>query len=354
LIRESMNVAMRDKPIEVWGLGRIVHDARYALSLGNRLAYIGSRAGGSVWNALANVAARGHGTGGLGVAGDDARADLALADNSTLGIDMTRIYRATGRPTLTMHNFPVPRAGQSHEYRTRPRCPICSGLPRSAVLDDGAEIVGGAARVRLGPAVLLVDKMTNRTTSWARQLRARGWTAALDIGYPGYLYPRSIGTLRAQLNSFDVIVMQATVARFLVRRLDDSIAVLAEHAGAVVVVSEGAHGLHGFDGRSTSASGFEVAAPRCTVIDTLGAGDALMGGIITALVDSGHRHGPIHAEPAAIHQWCRQAVDELPPVLASVGPRGHLPGEPVSLPLDAGGSECRICGASRAPQRVFA
>lgn len=301
-----------------------------------------------MWNALATISSRyRYPTGGIGVAGDDARADLAIADNAALGIDMTRIHRVTASATVTMHNYPVPAEnGNGWEYLTRPRCPACGGVPATAPLESSREILCGPDGLRLPAAVLVVDKLTVTTVRWARWLRARGWTTVIDIGYPRYLYPRSAEVLRSQLDCFDVIVMQATVARFLARRRGIDAAEMAALGRGLVVISDGARGLRAFDGGDEHTVRFEIPAPDCDVLDPVGAGDAFLGGLIAAMLGSGHRHGPIRADPDTVRHWCAQAVAALPAVLAAVGPRGHLPGTVSMLPTaELAPRDCRICGS---------
>ncbi|MGF6884899.1 sugar/nucleoside kinase (ribokinase family) [Nocardia sp. GAS34] len=338
----------------VWGLGRVVHDAHFTAQPPRGLAYAGSRGGGSVWNALATISAEyRYPTGGIGVAGDDARADVAIADNTALGIDMTRIHRVAATATVTMHNYPIPAEngnGNGWEYLTRPRCPACGGVPATAPLEANREILSGPEQFGLPAAVLVVDKLTVTTVRWARWLRARGWTTVIDIGYPGYLYPRSAEVLGSQLDCFDVIVMQATVARFLARRRGFDAAGMAALGRGLVVISDGARGLRALDGRDEHTVRFEIPAPDCEVLDPVGAGDAFLGGLIAAMLGSGHRHGPIRADPDTVRHWCTHAVAALPVALGAVGPRGHLPGVVSMLPAaesDAGG--CGICGSRPAP-----
>ncbi|WP_225731018.1 PfkB family carbohydrate kinase [Nocardia sp. JCM 34519.1] len=307
-----------------------------------------------MWNALVNLAWGGISVAGVGVGGDDVRAGVAFRDAGGLGVDMSRVARIRGLPTITMHHFPIPTEGSSlGRYCTRSRCPCCGGLPRSTVLDACADIVAGPSRFAFPrPALFLADKLTIRTAAWAGELGAAGWTTIVDIGYPGYLNFRSPQTLLGQLSPFGVIVMQATVARFLARRLCCDAETLAATLDAIIIVSDGRHGLFGIDGRGRGTRRFDVVAPECEVIDSVGAGDAFVAGLLGAMLGSGHTAGQVEGSTEQIRQWCVAAVSATRPVLAVVGPRGHLPGALVvpEQHNEWDGRECCVvCGARARP-----
>ncbi|WUA12370.1 PfkB family carbohydrate kinase (plasmid) [Nocardia sp. NBC_01377] len=109
-------------------------------------------------------------------------------------------------------------------------------------------------------------------------------------------------------------------------------------------VPEQSFGVQCFDGRAgTAASPIQVSAPHCLVVDTVGAGDALVAGLLEGLLGSGHIAGPIKASPSELRRWCQQATEATRAVLGAVGARGHLGGNLVRLDDPAPGM-CRVCG----------
>lgn len=330
------------------GLGRVVHDAHWRRGV-SEMQYLGSRGGGSVWNILANAAALGVSTAAIGVSGDDERADVALADNASLGIDTVLVERIDGRVTSTMHHFPRPGSGDQTRYQTSSLCQRCQSRPEGPRLIQSARISAGPRPYELAQGTLVVDQLSRLAADWARQLRSDGWATAIDIGYAGYLRFSSAATLESHLREFGLIVVQARVANFLEEKLRGSIADIARQLRSVVLVSDGEKGLLGWDARDGEAHGFSVPAPICEVVDTVGAGDALLGGILGNLALSHEGVNPLRAATwDGIEAACQRSMESIPDVLASVGARGHLPGAMVSLSGSqdgALGATCAICGA---------
>lgn len=336
--------------ISLYGLGKVIHDAHYERQAGE-LFYRGSRGGGSVWNILANAASTGIPVGGIGVGGDDARAELVLQDNADLGIQNVFIDLLAGRITGTMHHFPSSSANSSIRFQTTSKCLRCFNRVSSAKLNESPRLNAGLDSLELLPSILVVDQLTQQTAGWAAASKVSGWTTAIDLGYPGYLRFSHANTLISQLRAFDLIVAQRGVASFLVGKLqpggtaDD----VARTLGTILLISDGDRGLSAYDGRGGRVKTFRVEAPTTEVVDTVGAGDTLLGGILSAAIKSGHRNGSLSESTNDIEDWCHESMELIPRALERVGARGHLGGAGLRLldsdSIQSGHNPCPICGS---------
>jgi len=344
----------------ILGLGDLVHDAFYDREAGS-LRYRGSRGGGSVWNILANASAGGARTGGIGVAGEDARRDVAVADNESLGIELLWLGSSGAHVTCTMHHFQranPPLYGGS--YQTTGRCRACQRRPTFAKLADDRRLKSVLQEtLDRDPGIFVADRLSKTRSDWALALRRRNWITAIDIGYPGYLNYYRPEFLADLVSSFTVVFVQASVANALEAKLHEpDEAGIARRFGSILMVSNGDEGMRVYDGRRGSVRRFEVRAPDCQVVDTVGAGDCLFGSLLSGLTPAEAVDGVPQLELRDVQQMCSEAMESVIPALGSIGARGHLGGQEVVLPGVEGGSgdlahltrakgfegPCPICG----------
>lgn len=335
---------------DIVGLGELVHDAHYS-RIGGQFTYVGSRGGGSVWNILANAAARGHAVGGIGTSGGDDRRTLALEDNSRLGIHPISMTSQPTALTSTMHHFPRDAANRPRRYQTTSKCLRCQQRITSAKLVNDKRIEAGPESFELPSAIFVVDQLTTLRARWARELKQNDWTTVADLGYPGYLRFRQPDSLIAELSAFDVLVLQGSVSKFLSGRIaNGDSADLARRLGSIVLISDGDRGLEAFDGRGSIVHRFKLPAPASDVVDTVGAGDRLLGSLLALMIEAGHTHGEVTLSPETIEGLCAEAMQMVPEALTTVGARGHLPGALIQLTTEPHGdpaeSTCPICGSS--------
>lgn len=334
---------MKTTPMVV-GLGRVVHDAHYE-QVGTNNRYQGSRGGGSVWNILVECAANGHSVHGIGVAGGDRQGEVAMADNCALGIDQS-IEILPGKTTLTMHHIPSIKSDHQLRYITTSLCERCKKRPKApAALNMSSRISKGPASFDLVPGIFVADQFNNQTTAWATQLKASGWTTVIDIGYTGYLQYRLPAELSSAFAHYDLIVVQKPVAKMLTNKLGGDEVSIVRALGNILVVSDGENGLSAYDGRGGRVTSFEVAAPACRVVDTVGAGDLLLGKIISCMLDAGHRAGPLAVETLDVNEWAHTAMEHVPDILTQVGARGNRSGSLVDVTHHSNTGECPICGS---------
>lgn len=331
------------------GLGRLVHDAHWKRGI-DEMSYFGSRGGGSVWNILVNAAARGVECAGVGVAGNDVRSELALLDNSSLNVNVDRVERFDGRVTSSMHHF-ARLGGPAVRYQTSSMCQRCHNRPQGPTLKLSGRISAGPSSYDLLPGVFVVDQLSRLTSNWARELRTAGWLTAIDIGYPGYLRFSPHMEIDSYLRSFDLVIVQKSVSHFLQDKFSGEPGQIASHFRCAFMVSDGENGMRVWDGRGDGLSSFSLAAPMCDVIDTVGAGDALMGGILSELISVSSGRLPRSVAPEDLENACSASMERLPSVLGAIGARGHLAGELRMLPGavdEVGATSCPICGSTRA------
>lgn len=333
------------------GLGRLVHDAHWRRTVDD-VQYLGSRGGGSVWNILANAADHGISCRGIGVSGHDARSEIAIADNLALGLDMNWIESFDGRVTSSMHHFARAGVGPLVKYQTSSMCQRCHNRPQGPTIGASKRISAGPRDYGMSTAVFVADQLSQVTSAWAGDLRADGWTTAIDIGYPGYLRFTPRIELDALLRPFDFIIVQASVGHFLEQKLGGTMAQLAAHLRSALMVSDGESGMSAWDARNASLVEFTVPAPICEVRDTVGAGDALMGGILAELIISASGSSVRTVSSREFEIACQAAMERVPGVLGELGARGHLKGGLSVLPAsdeDDRGAQCTICGAVQTP-----
>lgn len=342
---------MKAAPVVV-GLGRVVHDAHYE-QVGTENRYQGSRGGGSVWNILVECAANGNRVHGIGVAGDDRQGEVAMSDNCELGIDQN-VEILPGRTTMTMHHIPSIKSDHRLRYITTSLCERCKKRPKaSAALNMSSRISGGPASFDLVPGVFVADQFNNQTTEWATQLKASGWTTVIDIGYTGYLQYRLAAELSSALAHYDLIIVQKPVAKMLANKLGGEGVSIVRALGNILMVSDGENGLSAHDGRGGRVTSFEVAAPACPIVDTVGAGDLLLGKIISCMLDSGHKAGPLKADTRDVNEWAQKAMESVPEILAHVGARGNRSGSLVDVSQNAKPGECPICGSRPSSEGIL-
>ena len=212
-------------------------------------------AGGNALNVAANLAARGHRTAYVGVVGEDADGRLIRQAASSSGLDLRHLSTAagvTGVCTVRLSRdgervFLSERTGVSGGYRP----------PVEAVeFLDGCDWVH-AAGLAVGEPLLPRLRSRHRSYDFSTPDpgRIRELAADLDIAF------LSVGGIdRDQA----VALARAAVA-----------------AGArAAVVTRGRHGsLAAWDGRLA-----EQPAEQAGVVDTLGAGDALIAAVISSVV----------------------------------------------------------------------
>ncbi len=298
---------------------------------------IGSRGGGSPWNVLINAAYLGAKCEAVCVAGSDLAARESIRELSTLGVEILDQQIGTGRRTKTLHELlelSAPhRRTPKHLFSSR--CPVCGtetyrrGTPRTS-----RDTIAKAARLLTSngqaAGIIHMDGLDRVRFDLASTLRRRGWAVSVDLGRSTGLHRLRGTQFLDRLLTADFIFVHHTVERELYQLLSaDSLREASERLNAkCVVVTRGAQGLS-FSTRSAKGvvTRDEVAVPSESVVDTAGAGDALIGSFLSEVVknfgvvkDGGFGDTQFAAELLARGQaWAARKC-------SYVGARGHIAG----------------------------
>ncbi|KAA0695685.1 carbohydrate kinase family protein [Neorhizobium sp. P12A] len=194
-------------------------------------------------------------------------------------------------------------------------------LPRLSLTDvltvlDGERLAGGYA---LLCGCFLTDDFTADYSAFFDWADSNGIAVALDTGWPldGWTEANKQAT-RGWLARSTCSIMNEVESTTLTGLSDpvDAAHALKRHMpeGAIVVVKRGPDGAIGIDADGTLVS---VAAPKVTVVDTIGAGDVFNAGFLAALAAG---------EPLSL---CLEAGTRIASQAISTLPRNY--GGPLSL-----------------------
>jgi ribokinase len=227
-------------------------------------------AGGKGANQALAAARAGAMTRMVGAVGRDAFAEIALADMTAAGVDLTAVARrgtATGCAVIC-----VDKRGQN-------MIAVASGANLKVKESQVADAF-------LGQRTLLTMQMeVPHEENWELAARARSLGARVLLNVapagnlPGLIMPALDWIV---LNEIEV-AMIAGQHGLPADSAHAAGAALAEMADTTVIVTLGAQGAVAFDGKQ----GWEIGSLPIKPVDTTGAGDAFVGALATAL-DDGH------------------------------------------------------------------
>lgn len=312
----------------IFGAGELLVDAVLIRDGGGQRVHT-VRGGGTVWNALVNAAAVGASCRGVGVAGDDWRASLAIADLRSLAVD-PEVASDERRVTPTIFQLPDERQTlfDRGAWYLSPTCPVCDrkGWPsRHADLT-----LGKVKEFRLDQSsIFCVDRLSGGRTAAAEQARASGCGTVLDVGHRGFVRYMVAQHLAEALRLFDLIQAPGPVASTIAKRLGTDLPGLTvATGGATWIVTDGGNGLH----VGSELGWVHVPAPQVVdVVDTTGAGDALLGTVLADLQRRGIR--PSEASVEVVAEAAGSAGHVVAAALNAVGARGHLRPPPLQRPV---------------------
>ncbi len=309
------------------------------------------RGGGSVWNALANAAAQGCRCRAVATAGDDWRGDIATADLESLGVS---VAVATEDNRITPTIFQLPDEHQTlldrDGWQMSPECPVCMRRVLPSRQPNFSR--GPMDKVHFDPStVLCVDRVTKERLALVAKARSAGSGTVLDLGHRSFVRYMPVDSLVSALGLFDLVQAPADVASMVARRLGTELGGLTAATGGSWVVTDGTNGIHVMSGRDS----IHVVAPVAPmIVDTTGAGDALLGTVLARLHHS-HLH-PRAASVEAIAEAAEVAAPVVAAALSRIGARGHLKDNQRSVPLrgatleqlrslDPSDGGCQFCGS---------
>jgi len=271
-----------------------------------------SRVGGSTWNVARALAALGGArTAFAGAIGRDRFGDALWAASAAVGLDLRLLQRVDRSPLLA-----VVEQGEPPRY--------------FFVGDDSADLHFDAAVLpegwssslrwaHFGGISLAREPLAARLVALAERLKETGVAISYDPNYRNLMGPAYAPTLARMSALADLIKVSDDDLRglFPELELDAALARLrAFNPAALVLLTRGGQGASLYRG----AERCDARAPTVAVVDTVGAGDASVAGLIHSLDGHAGRalQAHLHAALAAGSAACLQA-GATPPDPAAMG-----------------------------------
>ena len=259
-----------------------------------------SRVGGSTWNVARALAMLGERTGFAGAISRDRFGDSLWAASEEVGLDLRLLQRVERSPLLA-----VVEQGEPPRY-------FFIGDDSADLHFDPAALPEGWSRAlrwaHFGGISLAREPLASRLVALAEKLKAQGVGISYDPNYRNVMGPDYAPVLRRMAALADVVKVSDDDLRGLFPGvpLDAALAQLrTANPSAYCLLTRGGQGaslLHG--GKRADAR-----APSVAVVDTVGAGDASMAGLLHSLVRYPGRalQSHLHAALAAGSAACLQA-----------------------------------------------
>jgi fructokinase len=263
-----------------------------------------SRPGGAGWNVARAVARLGLPTACAGSLGTDCFSDELWNASVAANLDMRFMQRAERAPLLAV------------VHRTHPPEYFFMGDNSADLAFDPERLPDGwTSRVEwahFGGISLARQPLGDTLAALAASLRERGVKISFDPNYRNLMEHGYAPTLRKMAALADLIKVSDEDLRMLFKT-DEADALAQLHAmnpAAMVFVTRGPDRA-----TLTTADGvFEAQPPRVEVEDTVGAGDASIGGLLFSLMTAPQRTWPEHLafSLAAGAAACRHAGAHSP------------------------------------------
>jgi fructokinase len=280
-----------------------------------------SRVGGSVWNVARALAVLGEPTAFAGAISRDRFGDALWTASEEVGLDLRLLQRVARSPLLAVVEKCEP--------------------PRYFFIgDDSADLHFDPAALparwpdllrwaHFGGISLAREPLAANLVALARQLKEKGVAISYDPNYRNLMDERYTPTLHTMAALADVIKVSDDDLRGLFPglELDEALQRLrALSPDAVCLLTRGGHGASLLRG----AERCDARAPKVEVVDTVGAGDASVAGLLHSLARHPGRplQSHLHAALAAGSAACLQAGATPPPPAAMHRLFEQLEGEP--------------------------
>lgn len=279
-----------------------------------------SRTGGSTWNVARALAVLGEPTAFAGAISRDRFGDALWAASEAVGLDMRLMQRLDRAPLLA-----VVEQGEPPRY--------------FFIGDDSADLHftpallpnGWSDNLRwahFGGISLARAPLASTLVALAAQLKEKGVAISYDPNFRNLMNESYTPTLRRMAALADVIKVSDDDLRGLFPgiALDEALQQLrALNPGAWCLFTRGGHGASLFHGTQRC----DAQAPAVKVVDTVGAGDASVAGLLHSLARHPERplQSHLHAALAAGSAACLQAGATPPPPTAMLQLFHQLEGE---------------------------
>ena len=241
--------------------------------------------GGAGWNVARAVARLGVPTGCAGSLGTDYFSDQIWNASVAAGLDMRFLQRVDRAPLLAI------------VHETHPPTYFFMGDNSADLAFDPSQLPDGWMKqvkwAHFGCISLVRQPLGETLATLAATLRAGGVKISFDPNYRNLMAHGYEPTLRRMAALADLIKVSDEDLRLLFKT-DDEAAALAQlralNPTAVVLVTRGPETATLIDGDTI----VEAKPPRVEVADTVGAGDASIGGLLFSLMASPQRQWNEH------------------------------------------------------------
>ncbi|RZF27599.1 carbohydrate kinase [Paraburkholderia sp. UYCP14C] len=244
-----------------------------------------SRPGGAGWNVARCVARLGLPTASAGSLGVDNFSDELWDASVAAGLDMRFLQRVERPPLLAI------------VHQTHPPAYFFMGENSADLAFDPAKLPAGWMNAvkwaHFGGISLVRQPLGNTLAALAAQLRAHGVKISFDPNYRNLMEHGYEPTLRQMAALADLIKVSDEDLRMFFKTSDEAAALAqlrAMNPAATVLVTRGPEAAMLLDG----AAVIEAKPPRVEVVDTVGAGDASIGGLLFSLMSAPQRGWPEH------------------------------------------------------------
>ena len=260
-----------------------------------------SRPGGAGWNVARCVARLGLPTACAGSLGVDNFSDELWDASVAAGLDMRFMQRVERPPLLAI------------VHRTHPPAYFFMGENGADLAFDPARLPAGWMEqvkwAHFGCISLVRQPLGDTLAALAAKLRSQGVKISFDPNYRNLMEHGYEPTLRKMAALADLIKVSDEDLRLLFKT-DDEASALAQlrsmNPAATILVTRGPQTASLIDGATTT----EAQPPRVEVVDTVGAGDASIGGLLFSLMSAPQRTWPEHLAAGAAA--CRHAGAHAP------------------------------------------
>ncbi|MGF6655373.1 fructokinase [Paraburkholderia youngii] len=244
-----------------------------------------SRPGGAGWNVARCVARLGLPTACAGSLGVDNFSDELWDASVAAGLDMRFLQRVEHPPLLAI------------VHQTHPPAYFFMGENSADLAFDPARLPAGWMNAvkwaHFGGISLVRRPLGDTLAALAAELRSHGVKISFDPNYRNLMEHGYEPTLRQMAALADLIKVSDEDLRMFFRTSDEAAALAqlrAMNPAATVLVTRGPDAAMLLDG----AAVIEAKPPRVEVVDTVGAGDASIGGLLFSLMSAPQRRWPEH------------------------------------------------------------
>ncbi|ADG14275.1 carbohydrate kinase family protein [Paraburkholderia atlantica] len=244
-----------------------------------------SRPGGAGWNVARCVARLGLPTACAGSLGVDNFSDELWDASVAAGLDMRFLQRVEHPPLLAI------------VHQTHPPSYFFMGENSADLAFDPARLPAGWMNAvkwaHFGGISLVRQPLGDTLAALAAELRSHGVKISFDPNYRNLMEHGYAPRLRQMAALADLIKVSDEDLRMFFKTSDEAAALAqlrAMNPAATVLVTRGPDAAMLLDG----AAVIDAKPPRVEVVDTVGAGDASIGGLLFSLMSAPQRGWPEH------------------------------------------------------------